>query len=108
MQYLLKDHCTGQLRKAWQLQPNGDLTKLLFRFIRAKGPHAVAFDKVKGHATLQDVQEGKSTYEDKYGNDKSEQAAAKSNSSTKPQAEKPLPKIRELGLNVVPHCLRCR
>ena len=74
---MLKDHCTGRLRRPWALQPNGDLTRLLFRFVRAKGPHAVAFAKVKGHATLADINENKSTHDNKYGNDKSDAAAAK-------------------------------
>ena len=58
MRAIPKDHCKGKNSKPWDLQPNGDLKHMLFKFLRAKGPHSVAFCKVRGHATDEDVQEG--------------------------------------------------
>ena len=43
----------------------------------AKGPKTVKVTKVKGHATIEMVEEGKCKPEDKAGNDKSDSVADK-------------------------------
>ena len=68
-------YCTGQLRKPWAAQFNGDLWLLMLRCILAKSPNSFAFDKVLGHATLQDIADGKSTHTHAHGNKKADKAA---------------------------------
>ena len=75
MRAILKDHCKGKHSKPWELQDNGDLKLILFKFLRAKGPHSVRFNKVKGHATDEDVRDGSVTQIDKTGNDNADAAA---------------------------------
>ena len=72
---LQRRFCSGRLVKPWGLMKNGDLILLALRFILAKGPHALDFQKVKGHATLEHIQAGLSTYEHKHGNDAADKAA---------------------------------
>ena len=43
--------------------------------INQRGTHAQRLKKVKGHATFEDVEEGRSTTEDRLGNDKSDTCA---------------------------------
>ena len=64
----LKDVCKGKLRKPWSLQPNGDLLKLLHAFILSKGPHAVLYTKIKGHAKQVDIDNGTVTAAQAAGN----------------------------------------
>ena len=54
---------------------DGDLWMDLYQRICAKGHHAVAASWVKGHATMQHVEEGKTTLENKLGNDAADTAA---------------------------------
>ena len=75
MRAILRTHCKGHHSKPWNLQPNGDLKHMLFKFLRAKGPNSVAFNKVKGHATAEDVQNSTATEQDKEGNDHADAAA---------------------------------
>ena len=72
---LQKELCTGKLRKHWGLQSDGDLALLMLRFIIAKGVHANAFPKVKGHAKLCDVEAGKCSIEQLHGNKKADSSA---------------------------------
>ena len=55
--------------KHWQLQKDGDVWHAIWRVILAKGPGAIKVSKVKGHATAEDIEEGKATAVDKAGND---------------------------------------
>ena len=71
----LKDICKGKLRKPWSLQPNGDLLKLLLAFIISKGPHAVLYTKIKGHAKQTDIDKGITTVAKAAGNKKSDEVA---------------------------------
>ena len=74
---LQKAHCTGKLQLPWGLQPSGDIWRLMFRTMRAKGPHAIRLSKVFGHSTNDDIANGKTTFAKKYGNDRSDQSATR-------------------------------
>ena len=56
-------------------QKDGDLWQDLWRSIVLKGPHAVKFTKVKGHATNEQVDSGLVRREDKAGHDGADTAA---------------------------------
>ena len=59
-------------RKAWGLQKDGDLWGLAWEAILKRGPTSQTLRKVKGHATVADIAEGRSNEEDKDGNDKAD------------------------------------
>jgi hypothetical protein len=65
------------LRKPWGLQNDGDLWELFFGAVLARGPRAHAFEKVKGHATQEDITAGRATAEHKLGNDDADGCATK-------------------------------
>ena len=73
VQQLVRDCLMSQ--RPWGVQKDGDLWAMLHRYLQAKGAHAVAFSKVKGHATDSDVMEGKVRADDKKGNDHADAAA---------------------------------
>ena len=51
------------------MQRDGDVWYAIWRVILAKGPDAAKVSKVKGHATLSDVAEQRTTAAHKAGND---------------------------------------
>ena len=55
--------------KHWQMQKDGDVWSAIWRVIIAKGPRAIKVTKVKGHATANDIEEGRATAATKAGND---------------------------------------
>ena len=63
----------GKLRtpeaKHWQMQKDGDVRCAIWRVITAKGPGAIKVAKAKGHATANDIEEGRATAATKAGND---------------------------------------
>ena len=62
-------------KRPWALQKDGDLWKLYYQHVHAKGTIAINLSKVKGHATQQMVDDGTVLLEDKLGNDKADEAA---------------------------------
>ena len=63
------------LKKHWGLQTDGDLWEAYWRALRSRGSKSIKVTKVKGHATKEQVEEGKVRIEDKIGNDKADLAA---------------------------------
>ena len=63
--------------KPFMLQIDGDLWEVFWDTIVMKKPNAVDFTKVKGHATDDQVQQGKVKAEDTVGNDQADCAADK-------------------------------
>ena len=61
--------------KAWGLQKDGGLWELPWKAILRREARSQKIRKVKGHATNDDVQQGRSTREDQYGNDKADKNA---------------------------------
>ena len=59
-------------RKQWGLQTDGDLWKIAWHAILARGSRSQILRKVKGHATTEDIRQGRSTVEDRDGNDRSD------------------------------------
>ena len=57
------------------LQKDGDLWELAWQAILKRGASNQRIRKVKGHATLQDVEKGVSTKEDRQGNNKADEIA---------------------------------
>ena len=55
--------------KEWGLQRDGDLWKVAWQAIGLRGYDGQDPRKVKGHATSQDIEEGRSNPKDKAGND---------------------------------------
>ena len=62
-------------KQAWNLQKDGDAWELAWRAIVCRGAAAQTLRKVKGHATEEDVRQGKCTEEDRQGNDEADTAA---------------------------------
>ena len=62
-------------KKPWKLQTDGDLWELAWEAIHTRGLANQDLRKVKGHATEEDVREGRSTHQDKDGNDRSDSNA---------------------------------
>ena len=60
---------SGHREPRWAQLSDGDLWHDYWHAICAKGPNSVALSKVKGHATIQDIQSGITTPMDKHGND---------------------------------------
>ena len=58
--------------KPWGLQKDGDLWEQAWNAVRARGADSQRLRKVKGHATAEDVAAGRSTEEDRIGNDRSD------------------------------------
>ena len=62
-----KDRCfrspLGKLH--FELIKNGDLISRIWKAIMSRGPEAVAFAKVKGHATREDIEQGRVTVAEK-------------------------------------------
>lgn len=55
--------------KPWGLQADGDLWKLMWEALLTRGPHAVTWVKVKGHAKAEHIKAGIATQAGKEGND---------------------------------------
>ena len=64
-------------RKPWGLQTDGDLWKTMWQATLIRGPEAHHITKVKGHATAEDVANGRATPKDKSGNDEADDCATK-------------------------------
>ena len=62
-------------KKAWGLQKDGDLWGTAWKAVLHRGASNQKIRKVKGHATEQDVAQGRSTAEDRFGNDKADKNA---------------------------------
>ena len=63
--------------KPWGLQTDGDLWQLMWEATLVRGPDAHCITKVKGHATIEDVESGVATMRDKLGNDEADDCATK-------------------------------
>ena len=61
--------------RRWSLQPNGDLWDFVWNAILKRGAINQHIRNAKGHATLQDVAEGRATTHDKIGNKLSDEQA---------------------------------
>ena len=55
-------------KRAWGLQRDGDLWELAWKATLRRGAANQQVRKVKGHATKQDVEEGRSNENDREGN----------------------------------------
>ena len=64
-------------KKAWGLQVDGDLWEIAWKAILQRGSLNQKIRKLKGHATEEDVKEGRSTKKDQEGNDKADRNADK-------------------------------
>ena len=64
-------------KRPWSTQKDGDLWELLHKMIQQKGWKSVKITKVKGHATEDNVEDGKVDINDKKGNDKADDYATK-------------------------------
>ena len=64
-------------KKPWRLQTDGDLWEVAWEAIQTRGIFNRYLRKVKGHAIAEDVRKGKSTAQDKEGNDRSDKNADK-------------------------------
>ena len=73
----LKQNTTGNLRKPWALRYDGDPNRLLLEAIICKGPVAIKFSKVTGHAKLEHIDAGITTAEHAAGNNTADEAAVK-------------------------------
>lgn len=62
-------------RRAWGLQTNGDLWEQAWGAVTTRGDGNQELRKVKGHATQEDIEQVRSTPEDKRGNDASDELA---------------------------------
>ena len=62
-------------KKPWRLQTDGDLWEIVWEAIHTRGLSNQDLRKVKGHATEEDVREGRSTHKDREGNDRSDKNA---------------------------------
>jgi ribonuclease HI len=65
----------GHQEPKWLSHTDGDLWQQFWHIVVIKGTHAVAFTKVKGHATAADLQHGISTAEHQAGNDMADSLA---------------------------------
>lgn len=70
-------HNRNPFGKPWGLQKDGDLWEQAWKAVRARGADSQRLRKVKGHATSEDVAAGRSTKEDRIGNDRSDTNADK-------------------------------
>ena len=70
-----KVNASNPFKKAWGLQKDGDMWEIAWKAILRRGARNQQIRKVKGHATNDDVEKGKSTREDQYGNDKADKNA---------------------------------
>jgi hypothetical protein len=62
-------------KRPWSMQPDGDLWQQFWQAILTRGPATIRITKVKGHATDQDIKDGKSNEVDRKGNDEADKAA---------------------------------
>jgi len=73
-------------KRPYGLIPNGDVLQIFYAHLRSKGTSSVSFSKVKGHATPEDVVEGRSTSLNRAGNDMSDKYATKGIQAHNPSA----------------------
>jgi hypothetical protein len=62
-------------KRPFELQTDGDIWSTFWETVHQKGPSSIKISKVKGHATDEEVREGKVKAEDKVGNDAADKAA---------------------------------
>ena len=62
-------------KKPWGLHKDGDLWEMAWKAILQRGACNRKIRKVKGHATKEDVEQGRSTIEGRHGNDKADKNA---------------------------------
>ena len=62
-------------KKPWGLQKDGDVWEMAWKTILQRGACNQKIRKVKGHATKEDVEQGRSTIADRHGNDKADKNA---------------------------------
>ena len=62
-------------RRPWGLQRDGDLWRIAWNALAIRGAGNQDLRKVKGHATEEDIEQGKSTVKDRNGNNKSDTLA---------------------------------
>ena len=62
-------------KKPWGLQRDGDLWEMAWKAILKRAANSQEVRKVKGHATKQDIEEGRSNAVDKEGNERSDENA---------------------------------
>ena len=72
-------------RQKWKLMKDGDLWHIFGVSAEAKSPEAVRLTKVKGHATKQMVIHKEVRADDRFGNDRSDQAAEKGVANEQPK-----------------------
>jgi hypothetical protein len=70
-------HTRNPFGKPWGLQTDGDLWEQAWNAVRMRGAGSQTLRKVKGHATIADIAAGRSTKEDRIGNDRSDTNADK-------------------------------
>ena len=70
-----KVSCENPFKRPWGTQKDGDLWQQAWVAVRARGAENQRLRKVKGHATTEDVKQGKSTIKDQEGNDRSDKNA---------------------------------
>ena len=46
------------LKRPWQIQSDGDLWRIFWETLQARGPYSIRVTKVKGHATEKRVNDG--------------------------------------------------
>ena len=68
------------------IQPNGDIARLLLKFIIYQGYRSIRFGKVKGHAKRAHIEAGICTVEEAHGNIKSDTIADEGIHLIHPQA----------------------
>jgi hypothetical protein len=61
----------------WETYVDGDLWKILWRLMKQKGPSAIRFSKVKGHAGAKELRAGTSTLYDVVCNNESDKLATR-------------------------------
>ena len=67
-----KGEKVNTFKKAWGLQKDGNMWETAWKAVLHRGASNQKIRKVKGHATEQDVEQGRSTAEDRFGNDKAD------------------------------------
>ena len=73
-------------KRPYGLIPNGDVLEIFLKHLKSKSTTSVSVSKVKGHATPEDVVEGRTTTLNRTGNDMSDNHATKGIQAHSPSA----------------------